>query len=154
MSSQSAAPLATAHPCVWRSAQALAPYASRAHDQGDPAAYSLKASDLPPEVVRAICGGRLPSLWASNEPFKARPLTAFPISMVDAGGLFAYGTSLRDAARHMARYADSILKGSKPGDLPIEAARNHALVVNQRVARHLGVECTPQLLQRANQVIE
>ena len=119
-------------------------------------------------AVRQVTS-RIPIIFAVvveepiNQPYRktiadlaaARSLpTVFPISMLDAGGLFAYGTSLRDAARHMARYADSILKGSKPGDLPIEAARNHALVVNQRVARHLGVECTPQLLQRANQVIE
>ena len=80
--------------------------------------------------------------------------TVFPISMLDAGSLFAYGTSLRDAARQLARYADRILKGSKPGELPIEAALNHELVINQRVARLLGVACPPELLNRANQVIE
>ena len=85
----------------------------------------------------------------------ARPLpTLFPISMVDAGSLFAYGTSLRDAARHMARYADRTLKGAKPGELSIEAALNHELVVNLRVARNLGVTCPPEVLERANQVIE
>jgi putative ABC transport system substrate-binding protein len=80
--------------------------------------------------------------------------TVFPISMLDAGSLFAYGTSLRDAARQLARYADRILKGNKPGELPIEAALNHELVINQRVARLLGVACPPELLNRANQVIE
>jgi hypothetical protein len=59
--------------------------------------------------------------------------------MLDAGGLIAYGTSLREAARHMAHYADSILQGANPGDLPIRAALSHELVVNVQTARGIGV---------------
>jgi putative ABC transport system substrate-binding protein len=119
------------------------------------------------KVFASIDHGRAGALVVLEEPINqpyrktiadlaaARRLpTVFPISMVDAGGLFAYGTSLRDAARHMARYADSILKGSKAGELPIEAALNHELVINQRVAWLLGVACPPELLNRANLVIE
>jgi len=80
--------------------------------------------------------------------------TVFPISMLDAGGLIAYGTSLREAARHMAHYADSILQGANPGDLPIRAALSHELVVNVQTARRLGVSVPSEILRRANQVVQ
>jgi putative tryptophan/tyrosine transport system substrate-binding protein len=74
--------------------------------------------------------------------------------MVDAGGLFAYGTSLREAAKHVAGYVDKVLKGARPGDLPIEAALSHELIVNLQTARALGVTVPPELLKRADQVIQ
>jgi putative ABC transport system substrate-binding protein len=80
--------------------------------------------------------------------------TVFPMSMVDAGGLFTYGTSLREAAGHMAGYVDKVLKGARPGDLPIVAALSHELVVNLQTARTLGVTVPPELLKRADQVIQ
>jgi len=80
--------------------------------------------------------------------------TVFPISMLDAGGLIAYGTSLREAARQMAHYADSIFRGADPGDLPIKAALSHELVVNLETARRIGVTVPSELLTQANQVIE
>jgi putative tryptophan/tyrosine transport system substrate-binding protein len=79
--------------------------------------------------------------------------TVFPISMLDAGGLIAYGTSLREAARHMSRYADNILQGANPGDLPIEAALSHELVVNLQTAGRLNVTVPAEMLAKANQVI-
>lgn len=80
--------------------------------------------------------------------------TVFPISMLDAAGLITYGTSLREAARQMARYADNILKGANPGDLPIEAALSHELVVNLETAARLGVTVPRELLAKADQVID
>jgi putative tryptophan/tyrosine transport system substrate-binding protein len=80
--------------------------------------------------------------------------TVFPISMADAGGLFAYGTSLREAARHMARYVDRILKGPFPGELPIEVASRHELAINVSAARHLGVTVPRELLAQAGQLIQ
>jgi putative ABC transport system substrate-binding protein len=79
--------------------------------------------------------------------------TVFPISMLDAGGLLAYGTSLREAARQMASYADRILRGAKPGDLPIRAALSHELVVNLQTARRLDLTVPSDLLEKANQII-
>lgn len=76
------------------------------------------------------------------------------MSMLDAGGLIAYGTSLREAARHMARYVEKILKGARPADLPIEAALRHELAVNLATARRLGVTVPPELLERATRVIQ
>jgi len=80
--------------------------------------------------------------------------SVFPISMLDAGGLFAYGTSLREAARQMAHYVDKIFKGASPGDLPIRAALSHELVVNLQTARRLGVTVPSDVLTKASQVIK
>jgi putative ABC transport system substrate-binding protein len=80
--------------------------------------------------------------------------TVFAREQADAGGLIAYGTSLRNASKHMAAYADKILKGAKPGDLPIEAALHPELVINLKTARELGLTIPPELLTRANEVIE
>jgi putative ABC transport system substrate-binding protein len=80
--------------------------------------------------------------------------TVFPISMLDAGGLIAYGTSLHEAARQMARYADNIFRGTNPGDLPIKAVLAHELVVNLQTARRLGVTVPAEILAKANQVLQ
>jgi putative ABC transport system substrate-binding protein len=79
--------------------------------------------------------------------------TVFPISMLDAGGLIACGTSLRKATQRMAGYADKILRGANPGDLPIEAALSHELVVNLQTAQRLGVTVPSEVVAQANQVI-
>jgi putative ABC transport system substrate-binding protein len=79
--------------------------------------------------------------------------TVFPISMLDAGSLIAYGTSLREAARHMAHHADDILRGTRPGDLAIKAALSHELVVNLQTARRIRLTVPLEVLAKANQVI-
>jgi ABC-type uncharacterized transport system substrate-binding protein len=79
--------------------------------------------------------------------------TVVPISMLDAGGLIAYGTSLRKATQRMAGYADKILRGANPGDLPIEAALSHELVINLQTAQRLGVTVPSEIVEQANRVI-
>jgi putative ABC transport system substrate-binding protein len=80
--------------------------------------------------------------------------TVFPISMLDAGGLIAYGTSLREAARQMAQYADNVFRGTNPGDLPIKAAWAHELVLNLKTAERLGVTVPAEILAKANQLLQ
>ena len=100
------------------------------------------------EPINQACRKQIADLAA------ARHLpTVFPISMIDAGGLIAYGTSLSEATRQMARYADDIFRGANPGDLPIKAALSHELVVNLQTARRLGVTIPSELLARADRVI-
>jgi putative tryptophan/tyrosine transport system substrate-binding protein len=72
----------------------------------------------------------------------------------DDGGLIAYGPNVPDSFQRAASYVDRILRGAKPGDLPIDEASKFAFVVNLRAARQLGLSLPPLFLARADQVIE
>ena len=78
------------------------------------------------------------------------PFRYFAVS----GGLMSYGADLRDIFRRAAAYVDHILKGTRPGDLPVQAPTWLELVMNLNAAKALGITMPPLLLARADEVIE
>ncbi len=100
----------------------------------------LIANEIQTLVVRAM-RSKVPTMFAVSEH-------------VDAGGLMSYGPSYTDNFRRAAGYVDKILKGAKPGDLPIEQPTKFELVINMKTAKAMGLKIPQTVLLQASRVIE
>ena len=93
------------------------------------------------QIISLAAHHRLPSVF----PYR---------HFLAAGGLAAYGPDLVDPFRRAASYVSRVLKGDRPGDLPVQAPTHYELIVNARTAKSLGFKVPDMLLARADEVIE
>ena len=92
------------------------------------------------QVVDLAAKSRLPAIYDRRD-------------FGEAGGLLSYGTSVADLDHRAATYVDKILKGAKPGDLPVEQPTKFELVINLKAAKQIGLTIPPNVLARADRVI-
>jgi putative ABC transport system substrate-binding protein len=103
-----------------------------------------------PDAFFASRGAQLVTLTARDR----MPASVFSSELAAAGLLMSYGTSLADVFRQVGVYAGSILKGTKPSELPVLQSTKFEFTINLQTARLLGVDVPPTLLARADEVIE
>ena len=133
----------------------LMPLEIRSPDELGPAFEALvkdhvEALAVPPDTVFNNFRGRIAELAAT---MRMPAIYGFR-EHVEDGGLMSYGPDNRGNYRRAAIYVDKILKGANPGDLPIEQPTKFEFVINLKTAKTLGLEIPPQLLARADEVIE
>jgi putative tryptophan/tyrosine transport system substrate-binding protein len=111
------------------------------HNENCEALFVLLASPITRRIVELANEWRLPAIYLVGD-------------FVDLGGWLSYGTDLHEQWRQAAVYVDRILKGANPADLPIEQPTKFELEINLKTSKLLGVTIPPQLLARADEVIE
>jgi putative tryptophan/tyrosine transport system substrate-binding protein len=92
-------------------------------------------------VVALVADSGTPTMWGHRQ-------------FVDAGGLMSYAVNWYDQLRRAASYVDQILKGAKPGDLPVQQPTKFEFIVNLKTAKALGLTLPPTLVALADEVIE
>ena len=116
--------------------RALKGHAEALYVVGDPLVNTQKV-----RINTFALAARLPTIYAQRE-------------YVEAAGLMSYGPNYLELNRRAADYVDKILRGTKPTDLPVEQPTKFDLVINLTTAEALGLDISPTLLARADEVIE
>jgi ABC-type uncharacterized transport system substrate-binding protein len=129
--------------------------------------WEVRAADDFDRVFAALNKQRPDGLYVTGSPLmganrkriadfaiKSRLPSVSSRAYVDAGGLMSYGADLADSYRRVAIYVDKILKGAKPGDLPVEQPTKFELVINLKTAKQIGLEISQRVLGRADKVIK
>jgi putative ABC transport system substrate-binding protein len=120
------------------------------------------------EAFASFARDRAPALLVASDPFfyeRREQITTLAArnsipaiyqwpEFVTAGGLMSYGTNLREAFHEVGLYVARVLKGDKPGDLPVQQLTKLELIINVKAANALGLNIPPSLLARADEVIE
>jgi putative ABC transport system substrate-binding protein len=104
-------------------------------------------------ITASGTGSRRAQIIALASRFRLPAIYPYRYYPVD-GGLMSYGPDTLDQFRRAASYVDRILKGERPGELPVQAPNKYDLVINMKTARALGLDVPPPLLARADEVIE
>jgi putative ABC transport system substrate-binding protein len=103
---------------------------------GDPLTFTNRI-----RISTLAAGARVPTIYGLREN-------------VEAGGLISYGANFPDLWRRAADYVDKILRGAKPADMPVEQPTKFDLLINLTTAKAIGIQVSPTLLARADEVIE
>jgi putative ABC transport system substrate-binding protein len=120
-------------------------------------AFAVIAQERPDALFVGSFG---PDLYANRQrivEFAARsrlPMMAWSRDFTEVGGLMSYGVSAADVIRRAAGYVDRILKGARPGDLPVGQPTEFELVINLKTAKALSLTIPPSVLSRADEVIQ
>jgi putative tryptophan/tyrosine transport system substrate-binding protein len=93
------------------------------------------------QIVELAASSRIPAIYDFKE-------------FAEAGGLMSYGADIDDVYRRAAIYVDKIIKGSKPGEIPVEQPTDFQFVINLKAAKQIGVTIPPYVLARADRVIK
>ena len=129
--------------------------------------FEVRAPDEFEATISSVAKARINAVVVSEDPVlianvariavlatKQRLAAAGNREFAEAGGLIGYGVNFPAIFRRAAYFVDRILKGARPGDIPVEQATGFELIVNQKTARALGIKIPQSILVRADRVIE